>query len=136
MKRQMLTAALSLLAGATLTACADAQQGAMLDRADANRDGRISRSEYQAARLDMFDRLDRNGDGWIDWQDEFRRSRAREAQERLVRVADRDGDGAVSRPEYAATPMVLFDRADTNGDDWLDAREIEALRAQAAERRG
>lgn len=73
MKRQMLTAALSLLAGATLTACADAQQGAMLDRADANRDGRISRSEYQAARLDMFDRLDRNGDGWIDWQDEFRR---------------------------------------------------------------
>lgn len=32
--------------------------------------------------------------------------------------------------------MVLFDRADTNGDDWLDAREIEALRAQAAERRG
>lgn len=135
MTRLLLTATLALLAGATLTACASAQPAAMLDRADLDNDGRISRSEYQTTRMDMFNRLDRNDDGWLDWRDETRRTRVRQAQERLIAAADRDGDGAVSRPEFAASPMVLFDRADGNGDGWLDAREIEVLRARASEMR-
>ncbi|MGN5374541.1 EF-hand domain-containing protein [Sphingomonas hankookensis] len=40
--------------------------GRMLERADANRDGVITREEFRAAAMRMFDRQDTNKDGRID----------------------------------------------------------------------
>jgi Ca2+-binding EF-hand superfamily protein len=39
--------------------------GGMLDRADSDGDGQISRAEWDAAGTDMFARMDQNGDGKI-----------------------------------------------------------------------
>ena len=50
-------------------------------------------------------------------------------QPRLMR-ADRNGDGIVSREEYAAYADRQFDRLDGNGDGVIDAQEVDA----AAER--
>jgi multidrug resistance efflux pump len=41
---------------------------------------------------------------------------------------DRDGDGKVSRDEVPEAMQPFFDRMDENGDGFIDAKEIEAMR--------
>jgi hypothetical protein len=54
----------------------------------------------------------------------------RSAAEMIAR-ADQDGDGRVSRKEFLETRTTemeaMFDRIDTNGDGFLDEREIEQM---------
>jgi Ca2+-binding EF-hand superfamily protein len=61
--RTIVTLAFCALA---ITAPAHAQRidpAAMIEQADANQDGAISRQEFLAARATAFSTLDRNGDG-------------------------------------------------------------------------
>ncbi|WP_331760538.1 oxygenase MpaB family protein (plasmid) [Streptomyces sp. NBC_01471] len=102
--------------------------------------------------------LDQTGDGYLDWPDlaamarelssrldldepeETRLYNAYAAWWRELQAAlDIDGDGRISRDEYAgAVPSlagpalirvaeVLFDATDTDGDQFIDAREYRAL---------
>jgi Ca2+-binding EF-hand superfamily protein len=105
----------------------------MLESADTNKDGFVSRDEYIAARAQNFDRLDRNHDGFIDQDDVPRRLRERkESNDRIAQLRaefDTDGDDRISRSEYAKGPTTLFDRADTDHDGKLSTQEIAAVKS-------
>jgi hypothetical protein len=101
--------------------------------ADANKDGRISRAEFVAARQARFARFDRNGDGAISRDDFARLLRFRpEAGARIEAIlgeADANHDGKVTRAEMAGAPTLVFDRADTNQDGIVDKAELAAVSA-------
>ena len=115
----------------------------ILQRADANGDGAISKDEMLAARQRLFTRLDRNGDGVIDGKEiegarDAIMDRADAAQARLGnrwRRMDTNGDGKVSEDEFR-NRMPLFDLADRNGDGTLSVDEIAAVRKVFADRGG
>jgi Ca2+-binding EF-hand superfamily protein len=127
MKKISLWVCAGLLAGS-----APAFSQRMLDNADANKDGVITREEYQQSRLEMFDKLDRNKDGVVDSEDapKFRRRNAggNERMEALKAELDQNKDGRISREEFATTPMLAFEKADTNQDGKLDQKEVEAFK--------
>jgi Ca2+-binding EF-hand superfamily protein len=112
--------------------------GQMLERADANGDGAVTREEFTQARAKLFERLDRNEDGFWTKDDTprlvARRGRGERIGQALIAL-DKDGDGKVSREEFVNTPGLMFARADRNGDGTVDAQEMAAFRAAVAERR-
>jgi Ca2+-binding EF-hand superfamily protein len=109
----------------------------VFDTADTNHDGRITRAEFAAAREKQFDRMDRNHDGAVSKEDfGFLLALAPSREQRLDRFiagADANNDKRVTREEFRASPMRLFDRADTNTDGVVDAAELAALRKTGAE---
>lgn len=125
-------------ASAAGTAPASAQMmgrdpAAMLDHADKDGDGRISRDEFIAARAATFAKFDRNGDGVITRDDfkrilKFRRQAATRIDAMFAEM-DADHDGRITRAELAAAPTLLFDRADSNHDGFVDKTELAGLRA-------
>ncbi|EJL35008.1 EF-hand domain-containing protein [Novosphingobium sp. AP12] len=102
--------------------------------ADANKDGLVSRDEYRASRSAKFGRLDRNGDGAVSKEDYARLAKVRpEAAQKLdtlITEPDKNKDGKVTRAEYDAMPMPMFERADTDGDGSVDKVEMAAAQAQ------
>ena len=83
---------------------------------DANKDGDISATEWNAATVKRFAETDTNKDGFLsekemaDEQDrrtaEMRKRRAAAAFKR----ADQDGNGKVSKAEYEATSKKLYEQ--------------------------
>jgi len=119
-----------------LSSCVVLAQGrdsAALDQADANHDGKITKQEYTDARVALFARMDRNGDGFIDDSDarEGANERGQRAAAALRGRIDTNGDGKVSKEEFVNAPTMMFDKFDANKDGVLDATEVEAARAAA-----
>jgi hypothetical protein len=81
------------------------EANAMLNRLDANKDGRIARDELQP-----------RGEGGAGRGD------------RMWARRDSDKDGFISRAELEAGAKRRFDRGDTNKDGWLSNGEILTLR--------
>lgn len=111
----------------------------MLENADANRDGVVTREEFHTARNQLFDRLDRNHDGYLSSADSsgrrMRGGRAAEMMQRMTTAFDENGDGRVGRGEFVHGPALIFDHGDRNGDDRIDQAEFRALRETAEARR-
>lgn len=111
----------------------------LLQKADTNGDGIITKAEFTAARAKMFDRLDRNHDGYLTKDDKPRFSLLRNTNggqlQQIMLMLDKDGDGRVSRDEFVNSPGLLFDHADTNHDDQIDATELAAFKATIADRK-
>ena len=126
-----------LLAAANCAAFAQEgpRPGAMFENADANHDGSIARDEFIAARAEAFAKLDQNSDGVID--DADRRNPPREGGrgERMMARVDANSDGKISKDEFVNGATPMFDRADTDGNGALDARELEAVRERARKMR-
>lgn len=105
---------------------------AWFDKADANRDGRVMRAEFDSFRMTQFGQLDRNGDGVVSPADFPRLAKARpDAYARLTDMldqADSNGDGAISRTELRAAPPRLFLIADTDHDNAVTRAEFDAAR--------
>jgi len=110
----------------------------MLELYDRNGDGVVDRAEFDAARAATFAATDADGDGRLDMGEYTRefegrldaqRSKVRAASERQAGVRftalDTDKDGRMTFTEYQASGKRLFDRADTNGDGIVDARDPE-----------
>lgn len=99
-------------AAAALPAAAAAQvmaTGEYLARMDADGDGRVSLSEYQAWMSYAFDGMDRDGDGV------------------LAAHEQPGGKGPpLARAVHLARLAERFGRQDANGDGWLDADELAA----------
>ncbi|WEX07977.1 hypothetical protein [Chelativorans sp. AA-79] len=111
----------------------------MLTRADLNGDGQVTRDEFQEARSTLFDRLDRNRDGYLDNSDAPRRPLARQQiGERLnefLQVFDRNGDDRMSHEEFVGGPSYVFAYADTDGNGVIDSGELQLFRQNAQDLR-
>lgn len=103
----------------------------MFDKIDANRDGTISRAEYQAWVDDRFAKLDSNGDGIVD-ADEVASSpttaeRVQKRADGFVRRYDTSGDGKVTKADFEAKEMQRFDRL-SDGADSITPDQLAAAR--------
>ncbi|WP_343521198.1 hypothetical protein [Sphingomonas sp.] len=126
-----------------------------MERADTNGDGMISKDENRAAVEARFARMDADGDGTIGADERRmgrgmgngRRARAQAAAGEamgapaamksgrmqaghMMKHADNDGDGAISKAEYDAQSAQRFARLDANGDGKIDATEMQAQRGK------
>lgn len=102
----------------------------MLTRADANGDGDVAWDEVVGLRTQIFDRLDRDGDGVINQNDRPPRALAARFDRAFATVKtqfDADGDAEVTRNELINGPAPLFEAGDVDGDTVLSAEEIAAL---------
>lgn len=106
-----------------------------LTRADLNSDGQVTTDEFQQARSILFDRLDRNRDGYLDNSDAPRRPLARqqigESMNAFLQAFDHNGDGRMSCEEFVGGPSYVFAYADTDGNGLIDAGELQSLRQSA-----
>lgn len=113
---------------------ASAQDANRLAEADANGDGSITWQEMLDMRAGIFERLDRNGDGYADSKDSPGLGPAKKRYDEAlgkVQNADANGDGRISKSEMLNAPAPLFENGDTNGDKVLSAAELSALRAKS-----
>lgn len=132
------------------------KHGHMLDRLarqfDDDRDGRITRDEYLAGIKRHFSELDLDRDGRITDADLPPMMRGRMAlagsevqveggkgkrHDRMGRFAllagaDANKDGVVTWEEASAAALKRFDQHDRNGDNVVEAGDVEALRAEMA----
>ncbi len=106
-------------------------------KADANKDGIITREEAQAVKSAMFAKFDANKDGIVDsaeidkgLEDRLNRMRIRMRYMLLGRL-DANGDGKVSREEFDKPGMRRFDMADLDKDGKVTREEIQAVGARA-----
>lgn len=96
----------------------------LIESADADGDGAISRSELAA--IDVFAKLDANKDGKIDAADVDRVFFFHSGLPQggfLLRVAAEDKDGKLSRADWQSFVAA----ADTDGDGILQASELRGL---------
>lgn len=136
MFRSILCVGALSLAGA-VSAQAMSDLASLGQRADTNHDGVVSREEFLAARAAQFDRFDSNHDGYLDSADA---AAFPEPMGRMFpwmqRIADKDGDGRVSREEFNAMPARAFDRMDANQDGVLEPDEMQRAEQNAQQRLG
>ncbi len=133
MKIKIATAAVLLFSSCAVLA--QGRDGAGIEHADANHDGKVTRQEYLDARAEQFSRLDRNGDGVIDDTDAPDRANQPQGGKRMAAAMrgriDTNGDGKITKEEFTNAPTMLFDRFDADKNGELDAKELEAARAAA-----
>lgn len=128
-----------LLLGAGSACAADGGARELFRRIDSNRDRKLEFGEIQAVRAQMFDRIDANRNGLLD-AGEVRAAVEQAKSRRNFQAAqftgfqaqadrmDRNGDGKISRDEFAAFIPERLLQADTNGDGALSISELRTLR--------
>lgn len=134
MNRKILYAALVLAVTAGGAAIAQQTASGQAPRVglDANGDGVIDRSE--AAKSEKFaarfDQLDKNKDGKLsaDERPQWRGGHGRHGGG-MMKQADKDGDGRISKAEAAADPKLAerFAKMDVNRDGFVDRSDREQM---------
>jgi hypothetical protein len=112
-----------------------------LSSSDVNGDGLVSRDELPERLGRLFERIDENGDGFIDAKERERmESRfggmASEGFVQRLLERDQDGDGCVRREELPEEMRRRFDRMDSNHDGCIDAVELEEMAERIERFRG
>ena len=103
---------------------------------DANKDGKVTREEFNAARGETFKGLDLNKDGTVNeleyvaeytvrLDQELAEQRARQIRQAHVRfgVLDIDKSGILAAAEFNESGDRMFSRLDNNGDGIVDAKD-------------
>ncbi len=93
----------------------------MMERYDANKDGKLTQDEINSNREAWLKEFDANNDGKLSL-DEFKQLYLKARAERIVREFqqfDRDGDADVTLDEYQRPLADLVERMDRNGDGAL-----------------
>lgn len=127
---------------------AQAKSAEMFDRMDANKDGKLDQADRAAHEGEMFDRIDSDKNGSIS-RAEFTAAHQRmggpgdddRMGERrgkhggkhrmggmgmMGQMADTNKDGAITKDEFVAGHLRMFDAADTNKDGKLTPAERKA----------
>ncbi|TCR71455.1 EF-hand domain-containing protein [Rhizobium sp. BK376] len=112
----------------------------MFRELDTNGDHKLEFSEIEAARARLFDRLDVNRNGILDPQEiqaaveSAKSAKGAGAGMQLAdlqlrkAMMDRNGDGKISRDEFASFIPDGLIKADADGDQALSLRELRSLR--------
>jgi Ca2+-binding EF-hand superfamily protein len=134
----------------------------LLERFDANKDGKISKDEAKGKLAVNFDKLDTNKDGYLDKEElrkaaQFMIAKAKEDAKTAKPNAngnkppnakpgnqqagrdfdsmDKDADGRLTREELKNTAYSdKFDEIDTNKDGKIDRKEFQAYLRKLAEK--
>ncbi|MDA7946817.1 MAG: hypothetical protein MPJ78_05010 [Hyphomicrobiaceae bacterium] len=96
--------------------------GRMMERFDANEDGKLTQEEIDEVRKKAFAKHDANKDGKLDLA-EFKTRWIEFTQPRMVRsfqYIDRDGDAVITVKEYLKPFSTVVARMDRNEDGVLD----------------
>lgn len=142
-KQAALLTALLIMAAPSAYAQKDSH---LFDRADLDRDGALSVKEFSDVRERRMAAVDADRDGGVN-REEFLAAERKAAERRRTRIFkrfDRDGDGEISRAEFAARGSRAvakarrsgaFTRIDRNGDGKISGAEFIAAASKRAERR-
>lgn len=108
----------------------------LIQAADANADGDVTKDEFSAFRAKQFPRLDRNKDGRISIADvpERLQNRVRDKVENgdVIAGFDLDGDKQVSRKEFETGPTLIFDNYDTDKNGTITKAEFDTAHGEHA----
>lgn len=109
------------------------RRGEKLLREDANKDGVISFAEATAEASAHFKAQDDNNDGQLSGEEARPRGPRgmrgpRDMAGMMLRHADTNQDGKISRDEVRAEADQRFDRLDANRDGFIDKAEMEKMR--------
>lgn len=99
----------------------DRAQAELLQRYDANHDGKLDENELAAAHEGML-KEGFNGKGGGERGNKFRAA--------MLKRFDRNGDGKLDETERAEMRKALLARFDKNGDGQIDEEERAAARAE------
>jgi EF hand len=100
---------------------------AMVERFDANRDGKLAVAELPKKMQKRLDTADTNKDGFLS-VDEIKAKREQHAMARFAK-RDTNGDGALSEPEVGARGWAHLKVADSNNDARVTFAELREARA-------
>jgi len=95
----------------------------IMARVDTDKDGKISKPEFDTESTALFKRLDKNSDGKIA-SDEVPAHRWGKGPK--FAMMDTDKDGKVTKAEFTAAEDQMFSKADANGDGVITADEMQA----------
>ena len=99
---------------------------------DTDKNGQISKAEYQAGHQPRADRGPETGKpGGLDgkrWGGRGHGGPGRGMMHRGPGFGDAGKDGTVTKAEFMAGPLAMFDKADTNKDGKVTAEEMKAAR--------
>lgn len=133
---------------------AQAKAEAMFAKMDVNHDGKLDQADRTAHEAEMFDKMDTNHDGSIS-REEFmaahqrgpmagpgdgamgsgdgdhhgKRGHGRMGPMMMVRMADANKDGVVTKDEFVAAALKHFDEMDANHDGTVTPAERKAAMA-------
>lgn len=113
----------------------------MMEKADANKDGKLTKAEYDAVAMGKgsFEDKDFNKDGVLDKSDWEAKRAACESGATLcgpMAKMDADKDGKVSKAEFMSKPGPMFERVDANKDGVIDQTEMAAAKAMKGHKKG
>jgi len=117
-------ASIATLLATSGIAFAHGGEGHGLARFDRDGNGVVSRDEMRAAASEHFDKVDANKDGRIT-ADEMQAAGRDRASKHFAKK-DKNGDGKLTRDEVAHMPDQVFARIDANHDGALAPDELAA----------
>lgn len=117
------------------TADRDAKHKAHFDAMDADKNGSISESEFNTVRQNRMEKHGKPGEGHMKMQDHGKRG-GHHAMRGLMmlKMADANGDKAITNAEMTAMIDAHFAKADTNKDGKISNVEHVAVRKAMHER--